>query len=537
LRYLILVYFLFRLTFLHSQETLEIGNKDFVVLFSKNSELTKLTVDLNGKWKITSESNNNLKNGLELLTCFLYYTEDYSDFTNEDWIKIFNYQFPYVFNSVQSDKSPEIRLMHQQHCFIDRGDKLTLAFRQAPILISQFSALNLIKDYQELYEPVFIIEESGVLDSIDKIIAKEKLDNEKAAKIEQRYRELALDNDKSYIGSINIRYPNHYDINLCTFDVDGDPAIPVILYPSFDPENTFTSGLLNASKESLKNLNKNEPYYYNDTYKNLDEFFELWQLNNQNCDTFVAYASDLIKFVDSASKINKNFGYEFNHLIETNKLYAHWAKLYGDYESWDNYKFAEQINGNKEILSILKQFDIHNFEEYLSINEQMVNEGYEASLNDGNFYQYNIILEYLDDLNVANLEDTTASEIKKQRLENEKIAKEIEEKLSEAEVKEDIYSAGEDTYSGSACTMISEYELELLINTVNSFGYNFDFYDVQSCMYMPPRGYINFNSTDITIYFDLNVAFFIQSVYGGKGVCLSPVLGAYETISQDDCFY
>ena len=437
-RFLIFIFFLLKLTVIHSQETLEIAPKDFVVLFSKFSDLTKLTVDLNGNWKINSDSNNNLKNEKPNV-CLLYYTEDYVDFSNEAWIKIFNYQISNILNSVQSDQSPEINLVE---CGQDEGDGLlTIYSSDADILIFQFSALNFI-NYQDSFDAVYIMEESDVIDSIDIIIAQENLEKEKIAKIEERYRELAFINDKSHIGSINIKYPDQYqDINLCTFVIEGDSAIPFILYPTFDLESTYTPGLIKASEESLKNLNKNEPY--NEAFNDLEEFFELWQLNDQDCDTFIAYPNDLIKFVDSASKINDNFVYEFNYLIETKKLYTHWAKLDGDYQSWENYKFAEQINGNKEILSKLKQYNISNFDEYLSINEEMIFKGYLPDLNDGSFYQYNFIIEYLDDLNVANLEGTSANEIKKQRLEKERIEKELEEqrrieeeKIAEQERKE-----------------------------------------------------------------------------------------------------
>jgi len=437
-RFLIFIFFLLKLTVIHSQETLEVSPKDLVVLFSKYSDLTKLTVDLNGNWKIASESNNKLKKEKPNV-CLLYYTEDYVDFSNEAWIKIFNYQISNILNSVQSDQSPEINLVE---CGQDEGDGLlTIYSSDADILIFQFSALNFI-NYQDSFDAVYIMEESDVIDSIDIIIAQENLEKEKIAKIEERYRELAFINDKSHIGSINIKYPDQYqDINLCTFVIEGDSAIPFILYPTFDLESTYTPGLIKASEESLKNLNKNEPY--NEAFNDLEEFFELWQLNNQDCDTFIAYPNDLIKFVDSASKINDNFVYEFNYLIETKKLYTHWAKLDGDYLSWENYKFAEQINGNKEILSKLKKYNISNFDEYLSINEEMIFKGYLPDLNDGSFYQYNFIIEYLDDLNVANLEGTSANEIKKQRLEKERIEKELEEqrrieeeKLAEQERKE-----------------------------------------------------------------------------------------------------
>ena len=427
-RFLIFIFFFFKLTVIHSQETPEIAPKDFVVFFSTYSELTEVTVDLSGNFKITPESYNKLKQGKQVTVCLLKEGKDYVNFSRKDWIKIINYQFSSIYNSVQSDQFPEIyKLVGDCGSLNYDGDAFEISdwnTTNVDILIIQSSLF----DFVELLMPlnkVYIIEESDVLGSIDKMNIQENLEKEKIAKIEESYRELALNNDQSHIGSINIRYPNqNQDINLCTLIFNGYSAIPIIVYPTFDLNNTYTQALMNSSKESLKNLDKYNPYY--NGFNDLEEFFELWQLNNQNCDTFVSYPSDIIRFVDAASKINENFFYEFNNLIEIKKLNSHWAKLYG-FQSWDDWKFADQINGDKETLSKLKQYNIINFEEYIYINDQMVFKGYLPDLNDGLLYEHNYILEYLDDLNTANLEGTTASEIKKQRLETERIAKELEE--------------------------------------------------------------------------------------------------------------
>jgi len=92
--------------------------------------------------------------------------------------------------------------------------------------------------------------------------------------------------------------------------------------------------------------------------------------------------------------------------------------------------------------------------------------------------------------------------------------------------------------SVGACTQISDYEVGAIIDTVNSYGYNFDFYDVQSCMNFSQSGYVSFNSTDLDIYFDMNPvapAFLIRSVYGGKGTCIKPY-DVYEVYNQNECY-
>jgi hypothetical protein len=92
--------------------------------------------------------------------------------------------------------------------------------------------------------------------------------------------------------------------------------------------------------------------------------------------------------------------------------------------------------------------------------------------------------------------------------------------------------------SVGACSQISDYELDALIDTVNSYGFNFDFYDVQSCMNLSQSGYVSFSSTDLTIYFDMNPvapAFLIRSVYGGKGTCIKPY-DIYEVYNQSECY-
>jgi len=92
--------------------------------------------------------------------------------------------------------------------------------------------------------------------------------------------------------------------------------------------------------------------------------------------------------------------------------------------------------------------------------------------------------------------------------------------------------------SVGACNQISDYEVGALIDTVNSYGYNFDFYDVSSCLNLSQSGYVSFYSTDLTIYFDMNPvnpAFLIRSVYGGKGTCIKPY-DIYEVYNQNECY-
>ena len=428
-RFLIFIIFFFKLTVIHSQENHVIAPEDLVVFFSTSSKLTDVTVDLSGNFKITPTVKNWLEQGQQTINvCIILGNDNYVGITKDDWIKIINYQISKIYKSLQSDNSPEIYWIRGDCGYLNyEGNLLTMdsySTYRADILIFQSSEI----EYMEFNIPlnnVYVIKESDVYGSIDKINAQINSEMKQIAIIEERYRELALNKDQSHIGSINIKYPNkNQNINLCTLILNDYSAIPIIVYPTFDLNNTYTSGLMNASKENLKNLDKFNPYSAG--FNDLEEFFELWQLNNQNCDTFVSYPSDLIRFVDAASKIDENFFYEFNQLIEIKKLNTHWAKLYG-YQSWDDWKFADQINGDIETISRLKQYKITNFDEYISINDQMVFEEYLPDLNDGLLYEYYFILEYLDDLKVANSKGTTAIEIKKQRIENERIAKELEE--------------------------------------------------------------------------------------------------------------
>ena len=428
-RFLIFIIFFFKLTVIHSQETHVIAPEDLVVFFSTDSNLTDVTVDLSGNFKVTPTVKNWLEQGKQTINvCILHGNGNYVGITKDDWIKIINYQISKIYKSLQSDNSPEIYWIRGDCGSLNyEGNLLTIDSYNtygADILIFQSSEIDNMQ-FNYPFNNVYVIKESDVYGSLDEINTQINSEMKQIAIIEERYRELALNKDQSHIGSINLKYPNqNQNINLCTLILNGYSAIPIIVYPTFDLNNTYTSGLMNASKENLKNIDKFNPYSAG--FNDLEEFFELWQLNNQNCDTFVSYPSDLIRFVDAASKINKDFFYEFNQLIEIKKLNAHWAKLYG-YQSWDDWKFADQINGDIEIISKLKQYNITNFNEYISINDQMIFEGYFPEAKDGFLYGHIEILEYLDDLNVANSKGTTAIVIKKQRIENERIAKELEE--------------------------------------------------------------------------------------------------------------
>ena len=83
---------------------------------------------------------------------------------------------------------------------------------------------------------------------------------------------------------------------------------------------------------------------------------------------------------------------------------------------------------------------------------------------------------------------------------------------------------------------LNESELILLINTVNSYGYNFKLQNVFDCSLNSNRGFISFTLNSLTIYFDTNIGFFITDSLSSKKVCIKPAKGAFEVYSQIDCF-
>ena len=124
---------------------------------------------------------------------------------------------------------------------------------------------------------------------------------------------------------------------------------------------------------------------------------------------------------------------------------------------------------------------------------------------------------------------------------NDKIQKDAKWQQEEYEKKLTKLNTKKKTPNGTGTSCggsfgLNESELILLINTVNSYGYNFKLQNVFDCSFNNNRGFISFTLNSLTIYFDTNIGFFITDSLSSKKVCIKPAKGAFEVYSQLDCF-
>lgn len=136
-------------------------------------------------------------------------------------------------------------------------------------------------------------------------------------------------------------------------------------------------------------------------------------------------------------------------------------------------------------------------------------------------------LRYVENLNEENLNDKFQKDVKRQQ-------EYYEKRLAKLNIKKKTPNRTGTSCGGSFG--LNESELILLINTVNSYGYNFKLQNVVNCSLIKNRGFISFKDNSLTIYFDTNLGFLIRNYTGGRGVCIKPGQGPFEVYNQIECF-
>jgi len=446
---------------------------DLVVLFSKVSDL-KTTQNLKGDIVLPNSVRANIETTSTLEYCGVWYTDDFQHLSAEMGERIFDIKIRETFGSFNTAYNGALV---SKSCGGESNGVFIVRGNETDILLLQYKAVSAV-NFEE-FEPVAIISEIDVQEAKSNLEQQDIVQKKELEELGNRYLELSESAINSHLGSINLSYPEKNEkIKLCTLKISGDEAVPFLQYPLMKPDQTFTTGLRQAMKNADTEFSSES--LYQGVFDDLEEFFQQWQVDFRDattCNTFVAYPVQLLEFTNAAKRINENFSYEFNGLLEVNELQEAWAKSYG-FASFTDSKFADAIGVNAENLEALLDFDVDSLQKYKTLVQEMNKLGYADGEN------FSTVIEFLNDRSTGLQDGITALEVKQKRDEKKRLAEaqkeeERQRRIEEAQLQraERIASGnGEFThYSDGSCkegdneTCITKDELIALCSKVTSY--------------------------------------------------------------------
>ena len=265
---------------------------------------------------------------------------------------------------------------------------------------------------------------------------------EKLEALQDEYMQLAEDASEVKIGSVNLAYPGNTErTQICTKSINGDAAIPFIRYLQYRNGGVFSDGFVEAATKSYSGANFFRNGYAT-AYNDLDDFFVNWQKSNgANCDVWVGYPAEIIKFLEAATRINPNVAYEFNDLVPVADLFDIAAKEQG-FSDWAQLQFGKSISASSAELSQLKQFEIASDDTWKSLVEEIRDSGYATSVRPS------VALEYLRDRKAAQSSEKTALEIRNERMERQAAERKRREEARRAREAEEARKRAENIRKG-----------------------------------------------------------------------------------------
>lgn len=446
---------------------------DLVVLFSKVSDL-KTTQNLKGDIVFSDSVIAAVETTSTLEYCNVWYTDDFQHLSAEMAERIFDIKIRETFGSLNTAYNGALV---SKSCGVESDGVFIVRGGETDILFLQYKAVSAV-NFEE-FEPVAIISEIELQEAKSNLEQQDIVQKNKLDELGNRYLELSESAINSHLGSINLSYPEKNEkIKLCTFNISGDEAVPFLQYPLMEPDQTFTTGLRQAMKNADTEFNSQS--LYQGTFDDLEKFFQQWQIDfrdSTTCNTFVAYPVQLLEFTNAAKRINENFSYELNGLLEVKNLQEAWAKNNG-FASFADSKFADAIGVNAEGLKALLDFDVDSLQKYKNVAQEMNELGYADGEN------LSMVIKFLNDRSTGLQDGITALEVKQKRDEKERLAdaqreEERQRRIKEAQLQraERIASGnGEFThYADGSCekgdneTCITKDELLALCSKVTSF--------------------------------------------------------------------
>ena len=257
----------------------------------------------------------------------------------------------------------------------------------------------------------------------DKYAKVKKGNKNTKLKILESYKKYAENDSKKFMGSLFIGVDEYGGMiqHFCTLKYEGEDAISVIGYRLKGKEilapGEFKDWFLN--KGYLISYDKQNNYFdhtfsdINDAYLQIKNRIEKGSgAYKEFCNIFVDYPKNIMKLQNALQRDfggEGNLGMLFSKKESNNKFATHKG-----FESYDQYVFSIKIGANLNQIIKLQKENILNYEDYTSIENEIMN------LNYSNEKSLQVIINYLVDKKESEKRGISVLAYKKLREEAEK---------------------------------------------------------------------------------------------------------------------
>ena len=340
--------------------------------------------------------------------------------------------------------------------------------------------LELEPDFKKYYVEIGTISSVEIAESIN---ASYEIKNEEVNNLIEAYTQLVIEDALTHIGSITINKPNSIDVKFCGYASSEELIIPIEQLPK-SSSSLEGDGVLNHEfVEYLKEFRANgRRPWFTEKFTSLDEFFQAWQLPDNNCNVLVATPTDISTFIHAATRVNPEFTYVLNPLWEVETLIENNAKDLG-FDSSAQLSYASKISADHYEIKELENYDIKTVDKFNSTLSEVRNLNFDAYSKSG-LSNVKLVLLYLSDLKEATSKSVTISDLFEIRLEEERLAKiaRLEQLKIEKERLEKKIKSGDGYFAYGNCssdvTCVSKSDLAKICSSgefggvANKYGMN-----------------------------------------------------------------
>ncbi len=275
----------------------------------------------------------------------------------------------------------------------------------------------------------------------DKYAEVKKENKNTKSKILESYKKYAENDSKEFMGSLIIAlygYDSSDRQRFCTLKYEGEDAISVIGYRLKGKEILVPGGFKDwyLNKGYLISYDKQNNYFdhtfsdINDAYLQIKNRREKGNLSSYQrfCNIFVDYPKNIMKL---QTALQRDFGANpIPGMLFSKKELNNKFATYKGFESYDQYVFSIKIGANLNQIIKLQKENILNYEDYTSIQNEMMN------LNYSNEKSLQVIINYLVDKKESEKKGISVLAYKKLREEAEKEQRKRENEEQLARTKE-----------------------------------------------------------------------------------------------------
>jgi len=340
--------------------------------------------------------------------------------------------------------------------------------------------LELEPDFKKYYVEIGTISSVEIAESIN---ASYEIKNEEVNNLIEAYTQLVIEDALTHIGSITINKPSSIDVKFCGYASSEELIIPIEQLPK-SSSSLEGDGVLNPEfVEYLKEFRANgRRPWFTEKFTSLDEFFQAWQLPDNNCNVLVATPTDISTFIHAATRVNPEFTYVLNPLWEVETLIENNAKDLG-FDSSAQLSYASKISADHYEIKELENYDIKTVDKFNSTLSEVRNLNFDAYSKSG-LSNVKLVLLYLSDLKEATSKSVTISDLFEIRLEEERLAEiaRTEQLKIEKERLEKKIKSGDGYFAYGNCssdvTCISKSDLAKICSSgefggvANKYGMN-----------------------------------------------------------------